>query len=235
MKQLLFLLHLFIVINTQMKKLRIALVDDHTIVREGFKIILNASDFAEVVCEAADGIQALSELAKNEVDILITDVYMPNMNGIQLCTEAHILYPKLPILILSMYNNKEYFMNALRAGASGYLLKDCDKEELLLAIKKITKGENYYSNNLSNTLVKNMFDTRSTRSNTPNELTNREKDVLQLLVEGFSSKGIATHLAISPRTVDKHRENLMKKFGVNSVVELMNYVMKNNIIDISKH
>ena len=212
-----------------MTKIKIALVDDHTIVREGFKIMLNSSDFAEVVCEAADGDQALEVLKDNKVDLLITDVYMPNKNGIQLCTEVKSLYPEIPVLILSMYNNKEYFMNSLRAGASGYLINDCDRDELFLAIKKIIKGDNYYSNSLSNSLVHGIYGKKEMKLSKKDDLTSRERDVLKLIMDGHTSKGVGEHLAISPRTVDKHRENLMKKFGVNSVVELMNYTIKNNI------
>lgn len=212
-----------------MNKIKVALVDDHTIVREGFKVLLNTSDNIEVVSEAADGDAALEMLKENAIDVLISDVYMPRMNGIELCEEINKSDKKVPILLLSMYNNKEYFVKALKAGASGYLLKDCEKEELCLAIKKVANGDTYFGNSVSNTLMRNMILDKKTNPKSK-EITSRERDVLLLAMEGLSTKAIAERLYISARTVDKHRANIMDKFQVHSIVELINYIRKNNIL-----
>ncbi len=213
-----------------MNKIKVALVDDHTIVREGFKVLLNTSDNIEVVSEAADGDMALDMLKNNVIDVLISDVYMPRMNGIELCEEINKSDIKVPILLLSMYNNKEYFVKAIKAGASGYLLKDCEKEELYLAIKKVANGDTYFGNSISNTLMKNMILDKKTQHPKSKEITSRERDVLLLAMEGLSTKAIAERLYISARTVDKHRANIMDKFQVHSIVELINYIRKNNIL-----
>jgi DNA-binding NarL/FixJ family response regulator len=213
-----------------MNKIKVALVDDHTIVREGFKVLLNASDNIEVISEAADGDLALEMLKNNAIDVLISDVYMPNMNGIELCEEINKSDKKVPILLLSMYNNKEYFVKALKAGASGYLLKDCEKEELCLAIKKVANGDTYFGNSISSALMRNMILDKKNATPTSKEITSRERDVLLLAMEGLSTKAIAERLFISARTVDKHRANIMEKFQVHSIVELINYIRKNNIL-----
>jgi DNA-binding NarL/FixJ family response regulator len=212
-----------------MSKIRVGLVDDHTIVREGFKVLLNSNENIEVVCEAGDGQEVFEMLSKSPVDILISDVYMPRLNGIELCSELKKQNNTTPVLLLSMYNNKEYFVKAIKAGASGYLLKDCEKEELCLAIKKIVNGENYFGNSVSNTLVKGLFESKKPKIKNEYHITTREKEILQLAMEGYTTKTIAERLFLSPRTVDKHRANIMEKFKVHSIVELMNFVRDKNI------
>jgi DNA-binding NarL/FixJ family response regulator len=213
-----------------MSKIKVGLVDDHTIVREGFKVLLNSTDNIEVVCEAADGDQALTMLQDNQIDVLISDVYMPKLNGIELCTELNKNENHVPVLLLSMYNNKEYFVKAIKSGASGYLLKDCEKEELCLAIKKIANGDTYFGNSVSNTLVQSLFEAKKPKTKGEYHVTPREREILQFAMEGLSTKSIAERLYLSPRTVDKHRANIMEKFGVHSIVELINFIRKNNIL-----
>ncbi len=213
-----------------MNKIKVALVDDHTIVREGFRILLNSSENIEVVSEASDGVLALDMIKTGQIDVVVSDVYMPRMNGIDLCSELSKSDKHIPVLLLSMYNNKEYFVKAIKAGASGYLLKDCEKEELCLAIKKVANGETYFSNSVSNTLVRNMILDKNKIDSKKDELTSRERDVLLLAMDGLSTKAIAEKLFISARTVDKHRANIMEKFHVHSIVELINYIRKNKIL-----
>jgi DNA-binding NarL/FixJ family response regulator len=213
-----------------MTKIRVALVDDHTVVREGFKALLNLSDSIEVVSEAQDGVAALENISFGNIDILISDVYMPNMNGIDLCVELHKQNNNIPVLLLSMYNNKEYFIKAIKCGASGYLLKDCEKEELFMAIRKVAQGEKYFGNVIGNALVDSLVGNQLSDKNLDNVLTLREKDILTLAIEGLSTKLIAERLFISPRTVDKHRSNIMQKFNVHNIVELINYVRVNKIL-----
>ena len=214
-----------------MNKIKIALVDDHTIVREGFKMLLNSSDRFEVVAEAGDGDEAIGMLENNEVDVLLLDIYMPKMNGIDLCEQLKSKGMKTPVLFLSMHNNNEYFMKAIKVGASGFLLKDCERDELFLAVNKIASGDTYFANNVSNTLLRNFIGGKKSAKNKIDKvLTSREKDILLLAMEGHSAKVIGERLFISSRTVDKHRSNIMNKFNVHSTIELINYVRNNNLV-----
>ena len=213
-----------------MPKIRVALVDDHTVVREGFKALLNLSDSIEVVSEANDGLSALETISFDAIDVLVSDVYMPNMSGIELCSELQKQENETPVLLLSMYNNKEYFLKAIKSGASGYLLKDCEKEELFMAIKKVALGEKYFGNVIGNALLQNLVGNSTKEKQNNQGLTFREVQVLKLAVEGLSTKKIADKLFISSRTVDKHRSNIMRKYNVHNIVELINYVRSNNIL-----
>lgn len=215
-----------------MSKIKIALVDDHTIVREGFKILLNSSDKMEVVAEAGSGAEAQEIILNADIDVLILDVYMPDMNGIELCEKLKNQGIKTPpVLFLSMHNNKEYFVNAINVGASGFLLKDCEKEELFLAVSKIAEGDTYFANTVSNSLIKSLLDSKTNKlDKSEMSLTQREKEILTLALDGLTAKAIGEKLFISARTVDKHRANIMNKFNVHSIVELINFVRKNNIL-----
>lgn len=210
-----------------MEKVKVALVDDHTIVREGFKSLLNNTDHFHVVAEARNGEHALQAMKNNEVDVVVSDISMPNLNGIDFCAKLRDTGNKVPVIILSMHNNKEYLMNAYRAGASGYLAKDCDKDELFYAIKKVASGGNYFGNSITFNMLESISENKDSNLVKFNALTKREKEILQFLLKGHSTKQIAAELFISFRTVDKHRSNMMDKVGVHNVVDLVNFINDN--------
>jgi DNA-binding NarL/FixJ family response regulator len=211
-------------------KLKVALVDDHTVVREGFKALLNSSGKFEVVSEARNAEMALNLVDKHPIDVLITDISMPTMSGIDLCYKLKTEKPELPVIMLSMHNNKEYLINAYRAGASGYLVKDCDRDELYFAIKKVAKGGRYFGDSITNSMMDRLIESNNEPQKRFNNLTRRELEILHLLIEGYSTKQIAEKLFISFRTVDKHRSNMMEKIEVHNVVDLINYVRENRLI-----
>jgi DNA-binding NarL/FixJ family response regulator len=211
-------------------KLRVALVDDHTVVREGFKALLNASGKFEVVSEARNAEMALELVDKHPIDVLISDISMPTMSGIDLCYKLKTEKPELPVIMLSMHNNKEYLINAYRAGASGYLVKDCDKDELYFALKKVAKGGRYFGDSITHSMMDKLIETNNEPQKRFNNLTKRELEILNLLLEGYNTKQIAEKLFISFRTVDKHRSNMMEKIEVHNVVDLINYVRENRLI-----
>ena len=212
-------------------KVRVALVDDHTIVREGFKALVNSFGNFEVVTEAKNGEIALDMLNKNQIDVLISDISMPNMSGIDLCYKLKHEKPELPVIILSMHDNKEYLINAYKAGAAGYLVKDCDKEELHFAIKKVAKGGTYFGNSITYSMMDSLVDVNNEPQKKFDTLTKREIEILNLLVEGLNTKQIAEKLFISFRTVDKHRSNMMEKLDVHNVVDMINFIRNNHLIN----
>jgi DNA-binding NarL/FixJ family response regulator len=213
-----------------MEKIKIALVDDHNIVREGVKALLSDSDHFEVVAEARNGEHALMNFKKNNIDVIVSDISMPNLNGIDFCMKLRETGVKTPVIILSMHNNKEYLMNAYKAGASGYLAKDCDKEELYYAINQVHKGGNYFGNSITYNMLEGMNDVSEGNLQKFNSLTKREKEILSFLLQGYTTKQIANETFISFRTVDKHRSNMMGKIGVNNVVDLLNFINQNGFI-----
>ena len=152
------------------------------------------------------------------------------MSGIDLCYKLKTEKPELPVIMLSMHNNKEYLINAYRAGASGYLVKDCDKDELYFALKKVAKGGRYFGDSITHSMMDKLIETNNEPQKRFNNLTKRELEILNLLLEGYNTKQIAEKLFISFRTVDKHRSNMMEKIEVHNVVDLINYVRENRLI-----
>ncbi len=215
-----------------MEKIKVLLADDHTIVREGFKAVLNGSGFIEVMREASDGQMALDLAASQNYDLLVSDITMPAINGVELCSLIKRRGINVPVLLLTMHSDREYINKAIEAGAAGYLMKDCEKEELYLAIKKIASGGSYFSSHVTNSFMEGLNEQTRKTITLPNstELTRRETEILQLVMDGLPTKQIADRLFISVRTVDKHRSNIMEKFNVHSTVELINYAIRNKLL-----
>jgi DNA-binding NarL/FixJ family response regulator len=217
-----------------MKKIRIVLVDDHQMFRDGVKSVLSDEENMEVVGEVGNGNDLFELLKSNTPDLIITDISMPEISGIEVTKYVSENYPDIKILILSMHTNEEFITKALSSGANGYLPKDTSMNELLDAINTIYKGDNYFNRNISDTILKSIIDkSKNNQNNSKNEkLTKREKEVVQLVVDGLTNKEIADKLFISIRTVDSHKNNVMQKLKLKSSVELVKYILKNNIIDI---
>lgn len=215
------------------KDIRIFLVDDHILVRDGIKALLDGLNHFKVINEASDGAEALEMLKEEHVDLLIADIRMPNMNGIELVKQLKQQNNRIKTLMLSMHDSEEYVVQSLEAGADGYLLKGSSKEEFLRALDKIMDGEKYFSGDISTILInhfsgetpKNTSASKTQQEN-PFNLTNRESQILQLVLQGLSNKEIGEKLDISKRTAEVHRFNLMKKMDVSNLIELTNKARK---------
>ena len=206
-----------------MEAYRIIIADDHSLIRQGIKAMIAQEPGLEVIAEAADGRELLEALKKIHPDMVILDISMPQVSGIEALGEIHRLYPEIRILVLTMHSNAQYCYHALSAGAHGYLLKDDSDTELLPAIQLIRHGKDYMSPQLTPEIPKEIRDPKK-------RLTKREKEVLELVVNGLTSKQIGEKLRLSPRTVDRHRSSLLKKFNMKNSVDLVNYVIKNSLI-----
>lgn len=205
----------------------IVLADDHVMLRNGIKKIIEESDDMEVVAETGDGLELLNLLKNINPHMIILDISMPNLRGIEAAHEIKMVYPEIKIVILTMHKKKEYLYNALSAGADGYLLKDDTGEELLTAITKIRRGGIYLSPILSEELTGELIGFyRNGRKPLDDPLTIREKEVLKLIAEEKSSKEIANLLFISVRTVGHHRASIMKKLNINKIAGLVKYAIQ---------
>ncbi len=209
----------------------VLIADDHEIVRFGISTYLSSAEDVEIVGEASTGEECIKKFKEKKPDICLLDIGMPDKNGIETAMAIRELDEDVKILILSMHINKEILTEALEAGINGYLLKNTDKADLLTGIRAVMKGQQVFSDPISN-LMKESFLTRKDKSKPPTtpEITKREQEILQLIVEGLTSKEIAEKLYISPRTVDTHRANLMQKLELNNIAELVRYAIKHDLV-----
>jgi DNA-binding NarL/FixJ family response regulator len=209
-----------------MEKPGIIIVDDHRLFRSGLKYILDASDKYKVIAEASNGFELLELLENTMPQLVILDIIMPKMNGIEATRLAMAKYPNLKIIILSMYGEIEYYNSLLDLGIKGFILKDADNEEFFLAINRVLMGETYFSQEL----LLNIIHER-TRVD-PVKLSRREKEILGLISQGLSNQEISSVLNISQRTVERHRTHLLDKTGSKNSIRLIIYALKNNLITI---
>jgi len=211
-----------------MKRTRILLVDDHAVVRQGFKMILDAQSDMEIVGEAANGREAVELAAQLRPDIVVMDVAMPELNGIEATRRVIAVDPHIRVIALSMHKDSVYVREILRAGARGYLLKDSGADDLVKAIRAVAGGESYLSPAVSNAVLD---DYRKHVTNPIDLLTSREREVLQMLAEGKTNKEIAVVLNLSVYTVDAHRGRIMEKLNLHSINELVRFALRNGLID----
>ena len=210
-----------------MTSYRIVLADDHVMIRNGIKKIIEESDDMEIVAETGDGLELLNLLKNINPHMIILDISMPNLRGIEAAHEVKMVYPEIKVVILTMHKKKEYLYHALSAGADGYLLKEDTGEELLTAITKIRRGGIYLSPILSEELTNELIGFyRNGRKPLDDPLTMREKEILKLIAEEKSSKEIANLLFISVRTVGHHRSSIMKKLNINKIAGLVKYAIQ---------
>lgn len=214
-----------------MTPISVLIADDHEIVRYGISTYLSSSEDIEVVAEASTGEECIQLFKEKRPDICVLDIGMPDKNGIEIAHSIRRLDTDTKILILSMHIDKQILSEALEADISGYLLKSTDKADILSGIRAIMNGQQVFSDPISD-LMKESFLNRGSQGKNKgnNELTNREREILDLIVKGFTSKEIAQKLYISPRTVDTHRANLMEKLELNNIAELVRYAIKNELI-----
>jgi DNA-binding NarL/FixJ family response regulator len=215
-----------------MSKIRILLADDHGLVRKGLRLLVESQEGLEVVAEAADGREAVRLAAELLPDIAILDIAMPNLNGIEATAQIVKSGADVRVVILSMHSDESYVVRALDAGARGYLLKDSAEDDLVQAIHTVAEGRPYFSPAISATLLEDYVRTLRQRGLTDSYdlLTDREKEVLQLLAEGKSNKEVATLLNLSPYTIETHRTNMMQKLNLHNTAEIVLYAVRKKII-----
>jgi DNA-binding NarL/FixJ family response regulator len=211
-----------------MKAIRILLADDHAVVRQGFKMILSAQPDMEIVGEAGNGREALELAQQLKPDVVVMDVAMPELNGIEATRRLVGSVPHARVIALSMHKDSVYVREVLRAGARGYLLKESGAGDLVAAIRAVAQGESYLSPAVSNAVLD---DYRRHVTNPIDLLTSREREVLQMLAEGRTNKEIATVLDLSVYTVDAHRGRIMEKLNLHSINELVRFAVRNGLID----
>lgn len=210
--------------------IRVILADDHQIMRQGLRAMLQKQPDMEVVAEAGDGRTALQLTRELTPDVVILDVAMPDLNGIDTARMIAAELPQVKIVGLSMHSDRRFVAEMLRAGASGYLLKDCALEELVRAIHTVIADQPYLSPQITGTVVEEFVRQISKDSSSAfSVLTPREREVLQLLAEGVSTKNIATRLHVSSKTIETHRQHIMEKLNTNSMAELIKYAVREGL------
>jgi two-component system, NarL family, response regulator NreC len=211
--------------------LTLLLADDHQIVRQGLRALLKTVPDFRLVGEAADGLETVKMVERLQPDVLVLDLMMPGLNGLEVSRQVSRRSARTRIVILSMYSNEAYVAEALRAGASAYVLKDSGADELVKAIQSVIRGERYFSSPISEVAVGAYLQKVEETSGDPYDtLTTREREVLQLTAEGHSGTEISNRLFISPRTVESHRANLMRKLGVRNQKELIRYAVQRGFL-----
>jgi DNA-binding NarL/FixJ family response regulator len=229
---------------------KLMLVDDHSIVRDGIRLLLEQADGLEIIDEANDGEEALDKLKSHHSertdasvtgksntlpDLVLMDISLPGMSGIQTTQVISRLYKNVRVLMLSMHNNEDYILKSVEAGAYGYILKDSSSDEMIKAIRTIASGEKYYSSPVASIILSGYMQQlkkgdKSSRAERQSKLSNKEKEILQFLVDGMSSREIAEKLQLSVRTVDNHRANMMRRLQVRNAAELVRMAVEDKLI-----
>ncbi len=215
------------------EKQRIVIAEDHTILREGLRAMISSNPDFDIVGEAEDGRDAIRCVETLVPDLILLDLSMPRMNGMEAIKEIKKQCPETKILVLTVHRTEEYILATLRAGANGYVLKDATHTELMMAIKSVLTGKTYLSPGVSEKVIEGYLEGRKTlRSSTPwDTLTQREREVLKLIAEGYKNKEIADYLYISVKTAEKHRANLMKKLDLHSTSSLTAFAMEKGLVN----
>lgn len=212
------------------KPICVLIADDHTIVRSGVRLLLEAEPDIKVVGEALDGNEVLTMAETLHPDIILMDIAMPGMDGLEATRQIKNRWPEIEILVLTMHRSDEYFFEMINHGASGYVLKGADPGELIKAVRVVANGEVFLYPTMAQKLLKDYLGRVGRAASTDRQLSPREEQILRLLAEGYSNKEIAERLVISPSTVYTHRGNLMNKLGLNSRRELIQYARKRGFL-----
>jgi two-component system response regulator NreC len=214
------------------KQYRIVIAEDHAILRDGLKVLLSSSPDFEIVGEAEDGRDAIRCVEKLIPDLVLMDLSMPRMGGMDAIREVKKRYPETKIIALTVHKEEEYVLTTLQAGADGYVLKDATHAELLMAIKNVLMGKPYLSPGVSEKVIEGYLDGKKTVKDKSawHTLTEREREILKLIAEGYKNKEVADYLCISVKTVDKHRANLMKKLDLHNTAALTAFAMKKGLV-----
>lgn len=217
-----------------MNKITVVVAEDHTIVRKGIISLFDAKSGIEVIGEAEDGREAIKQVEELQPDVVLMDITMPHLNGLEATRQIKKMFPQVKVLALTMYTNEEYINQALQAGASGYVVKQAAPAELITAIQAVYRGDSFLSPSVSKTVIDEYL---KHTPGTPHadqfdKLTDREREVLQLLAEGRSAHEIADQLQVSVKTVGVHRTNIMDKLGIHNVPDLVKYALRKGIISL---
>ena len=215
-----------------MRRRRIIIAEDHTILREGLKALLSSNTGLEVVGEARDGLDTVRCVTNLKPDIVLMDLSMPRMNGIEAIKEIRKQSPDTKILVLTIHDTEEYILETLKAGANGYILKDSTQDELLIAIDNVLKGKSYLGPGISKKVIEGYLEgKKGLKTDTSwDTLTHREREVLKMIAEGYKNKEIAEYLFISVKTVEKHRSNLMRKLDLHNAQALTAYAIERGLV-----
>lgn len=214
--------------------MKILLVDDHRLIRDAIQSYMEGDPEYEVVGEASHGQEAIKFLEDNEVDVVLMDINMPIMDGLQCTREIRQKWPQIKVLTLSMMGDNQHIKQMIGAGANGYVLKNCSERELKKAIKAVFDGETYYSSEVTEVVMNNLMKNKPTKTShmvVDMPLTEREKEVLELIIKEYSNQEIADKLFISPRTVDAHKRNLLEKTGSKNIAGLVMYAINNQLFE----
>ncbi len=216
-------------------EINLLLADDHAVVRSGLRLLLESQPDMIIIGEAENGLEAISKTAELKPDVVLMDVEMPDVNGIEATRRIKGSHPQTAVLALTMYEDDQYFFEMLRAGASGYVPKRAAPDELVSAIRAVSRGEVFLYPSLAGRLVHDYLQRGGAEEQTPvGQLTPREQQVLTLIAEGLSNGEIADRLVISAKTVDRHRENIMRKLNLHSRVDLVKYALRKGLIDLEE-
>jgi len=215
-----------------MQKINIILVDDHQIVRDGIKSLLSNVEDIEIVAEVSGAKELFEFIKKDAPDIVITDISMPEISGIEITKRLADNYPQIKVLILSMFINEDYIFNSINAGAKGYLPKNTTAEELIEAVRTIYSGKEFYNKTVSDIMLKHYISKAKNPDEKEETLSKRELEILKLHAEGLNNKEIADNLFISIRTVESHKNHIMQKLKLKNPVDMVKYAIKNKIIEL---
>ena len=207
--------------------IRALIVDDHAIFREGLKKVLATTDDILVVAEASDGRDALRKIRENAYDVVVLDIALPGIDGLEVLKQLKVEFPRLPVLILSMYPEEEYAVRLLKEGASGYLAKESVPSDLIKAVRKVAQGRKYVSESLAEQLAGDVDDKRERSCH--ELLSGREYQIFLMIVSGKTTKGIAQELSVSPTTVSTYRGRILQKMGMKNSAELIHYAIRNHL------
>lgn len=216
-----------------MSKVRLLLVDDHEVVRAGLRMLFAAEPGVQIVGEAASGEEALQAVDELKPDVVLMDVALPGISGIEATRQIKEAHPKVAVLALTMHEDEQYFFEMLNAGASGYVPKRAAPDDLMSAIRVVDRGEVFIYPTQAKLLVNDFLNRSEEASSAQSELTPREHEVLTYIADGYTNREIAETLVISVKTVDRHRENIMRKLGMHNRVELVRYAIERGLIDVS--
>lgn len=214
--------------------IRVLIADDHTIMRAGLRSLLEKEDQIEVVGEAENGRRAVQLAIEHEPDVVVMDVSMPDLNGIEATSQVLASLPEAKVIALSMHTDKRFVMGMLRAGASGYLLKDCASQELASAIVSVASNKKYLSPDIAGVVIEDSLygGLQEEKGTISSMLSAREREVLQLIAEGWSTRQIASHLYVSVKTIETHRRQIMKKLDLHNIADLTKYAIREGLTSV---
>ncbi|NIM98745.1 MAG: response regulator [candidate division Zixibacteria bacterium] len=218
-----------------MKKVKLLVADDHKIFRQGIKKLLEEESDMQVVGEAADGREAVKRATELKPDVILMDIAMANLNGLEATKQIKKVLPSIKVIMLTMHKNEEYILQSFQAGASGFILKEGAVEELVSAIRSIHQDKSFLSPTISKTLIDAYLRKMETgKTETPFDLlTDREREVLQLIAEGYTNREVAKALFISVKTVEAHRAHIMQKLNIHDIAKLVKYAIQKGLVDLN--